>query len=307
LLKTVGFDPVVYDNLSTGHREFVRWGDLVEGDIRDGARLLEALRHYRPHAVLHFAALAYVGESVEQPAKYYDTNVCGSQKLLDACVKAGVRTIVFSSTCATYGVPARLPIAENDPQRPISPYGRTKLIVEQMIKDYAHAYGLRYMSLRYFNAAGADPEGVLSERHFPETHLIPLALQSAAGTLPYLKVFGDDHPTRDGTCVRDYIHVADLATAHVSALEDLLAGGDSAEINLGAGAPSSIMDVIRSIQRVTDRSVPIVVDGHRVGDPPELFADTRLAYDRLGFEPKMSDIDTIVATAAPSFGLAVRH
>jgi UDP-arabinose 4-epimerase len=289
LLKTVGFDPVVYDNLSTGHREFVRWGDLVEGDIRDGARLLEALRHYRPHAVLHFAALAYVGESVEQPAKYYDTNVCGSQKLLDACVKAGVRTIVFSSTCATYGVPARLPIAENDPQRPISPYGRTKLIVEQMIKDYAHAYGLRYMSLRYFNAAGADPEGVLSERHFPETHLIPLALQSAAGTLPYLKVFGDDHPTRDGTCVRDYIHVADLATAHVSALEDLLAGGDSAEINLGAGAPSSIMDVIRSIQRVTDRSVPIVVDGHRVGDPPELFADT------------------IVATAAPSFGLAVRH
>jgi UDP-arabinose 4-epimerase len=304
LLSASGFDPIVYDNLSTGHREFAKWGEFVEGDIRDDTRLVEALRHHRPVAVIHFAALAYVGESVEHPAKYYDVNVVGSQRLLDACRLAKVRNLVFSSSCATYGTPSRLPIAESDLQRPISPYGWTKLVAEQMIRDSARAYGLRYTSLRYFNAAGADPDGVLCERHSPETHLIPLALQSAAGRIPFLSVFGDDYPTPDGTCIRDFIHVSDLAVAHVLALKRLLDGGGNAEINLGAGIRTSIGDVLRAIRKITARSVPIRIEARRPGDPPELVADTRAAVEKLGFTPRLSDLETIIRTAAPSFGLA---
>lgn len=302
LLSAKGFVPVVYDNLSTGHKDIVRWGPFVEGDVLDTKRLIKTLNKHRPRAVIHFAAVAYVGESVENPSKYYNTNVAGSLSLLDACRETDTRTLVFSSTCATYGIPETLPISERTPQRPINPYGRSKLAVEHMIEDYSQAYGLRYLILRYFNASGADPDGDLCERHDPETHLIPRALLSAAGRLPRLQIFGDDYATRDGTCVRDYIHVTDLARAHVLALEHLLAGGESLAVNLGAGRATSIREILDAVHRVTDRAVPIAIEHRRAGDPPALVADITLARQKLGFVPNLSDIDTILRTAAAAFG-----
>ena len=305
LLAAAGIEPIVYDNLVTGHRGAVRWGPLVKGDIQDTDLLIRTLGEYKPHAVIHFAASAYVGESVEDPAKYYLNNVAGSLSLLEACRRVQVMKIVFSSTCATYGTPANLPIRETTPQNPISPYGRSKLMVEQILEDYDSAYGLRYVSLRYFNACGADPEGELREDHEPETHLIPRALLCASGKLDRLALFGDDHETLDGTCVRDYIHVTDLARAHVQAVQYLIDGKESLAVNLGSGQGTSIREVLDAIGRLTARPVPTVVAPKRPGDPPILIADSTLASKRLGFVAQLSDIDTIIRTAAPSFGLAV--
>lgn len=305
-LANDGFIPIAFDNLALGHRDAVRWGPLVEADIRDEAAVAKAIRQHAVQAVIHFAAFAYVGESVEAPAKYYRNNVGGTLSLLDACRGEGVDKLVFSSSCATYGVPDVLPITEAAPQRPINPYGRTKLVVEQVLADYAHAYGMRYIALRYFNAAGADPEGEIGERHDPETHLIPLALLAAAGRRDALEVFGDDYDTPDGTCIRDYIHVTDLARAHVLALRHLLDEGECLALNLGSGTGNSIREVIDSVERVTGRRVPHVIRPRRPGDPPVLYADPHLAKERLGFETELSEMDTIVGTAAAFFGLEVR-
>ncbi|AHK42536.1 MULTISPECIES: UDP-glucose 4-epimerase GalE [Ensifer] len=305
-LDEAGFLPVVYDNLSTGHRTNVRWGPLVEGGLEDTDRIVEAIRTFKPECLIHFAASAYVGESVEDPGKYYRNNVAGSVSLLEACRQAGLARVVFSSTCATYGVPPRLPITEDTIQLPVNPYGRTKLMIELMLGDYARAYGFRSVALRYFNAAGADPDGQLTERHDPETHLIPRALMAAAGRLDRLDVFGDDYDTPDGTCIRDYIHVMDLAEAHVAAVDYLRNGGEPLKANLGSGHGTSVRQVIDAIHQVTRRRVPVQLLARRAGDPPVLYADTTWARRTLGFRPSLSNIETIIRTAAPGFGLEVR-
>jgi UDP-arabinose 4-epimerase len=296
-LQRDGFTPVAYDNLSTGHRESVRWGPLVEGDIADTALLAAALQSSGATAVIHFAASAYVGESVLDPARYYQNNVLGTLSVLEACRRAGVNVVVFSSSCATYGVHHQ-PISESDRQEPINPYGRTKLIGEGMLADFSSAYGLRFAALRYFNAAGADPEGELGEWHDPETHLIPRALLAADGRVPQLEVFGGDYPTPDGTCVRDYVHVTDLAHAHVLAMRHLLGGGQNLHLNLGAGIGSSIREVLRTVEQVVGRKVPHVMSPRRAGDPASLTADISKARTVLGFQPRHSDLTTIIRTAA---------
>jgi UDP-arabinose 4-epimerase len=306
LLSRSDVEPVVYDNLTTGNRSAVRWGPLVQGDILDTSHLAKTLARFEPDAVIHFAASAYVGESVEDPSKYYRNNVTGTLSLLNACREAKIDKIIFSSSCATYGVPAILPINEATPQTPVNPYGRTKLIAEQMLGDFAAAYGLRYVALRYFNACGADPDGELGEWHDPETHLIPRALLAAGGRIPHLAVFGDDYETPDGTCIRDYIHVTDLAHAHVLALRHLVGGGGSLAVNVGTGRGSSIRQILEAVIRVIDREVPIELHPRRRGDPPALYADPALAREALGFAPSYSDLDTIVRTAAPFFGLEAR-
>ena len=293
--------PVTFDNLSRGSERAVQWGPLVVGDILDPGAVSSAIEAYNPEAVIHFAALAYVGESVTDPASYYGVNVSGTYSLLEACRRAGVDRVVFSSSCATYGVPERLPIAEETEQRPINPYGRTKLIGENMLRDYASAYGLRHVILRYFNAGGADPEGEVGEWHQPETHLIPRALMAAYGGIEYLSVFGDDYDTKDGTCVRDYIHVCDLARAHALAVDYLAAGGADIALNLGTGRGVSVRDILQSVAALTSIEVPIVVQPRRAGDPPALYADPSRAQQVLGFRAEMSDIDTIVRTASPFF------
>ena len=303
-LRAEGFLPVSYDNLSTGNRKAVRWGPLIEADIADTAAFVDACERYRPEALIHFAASAYVGESVADPAKYYRNNVCGMFSSLEACRLAGVRKVVFSSSCAVYGAPSVTRVDERAPLLPVSPYGRTKLIGENMLQDFSEAYGMRYAALRYFNAAGADPEGELGEWHDPETHLIPRALLAAAGRIDRLEIFGDDYPTPDGTCVRDYIHVSDLARAHLIALRRLLEGSDSMRLNLGAGRGSSVQEVIETIARVTELKIPVVVKPRRPGDSPVLYAETTLARRILGFVPELSDLETIVRTAAPTFGVA---
>jgi UDP-glucose-4-epimerase GalE len=295
-LATRGFVPVVYDNLINGHRWAVQWGPLVEGDIRDREKLAETLRHYRISAVLHFAAFAYVGESMRSPERYFDNNVIGSLSLLDAVLAAGVRHVVFSSSCATYGVPDQMPICEDTPQDPINPYGETKLAVERALHWYGKASGMTWAALRYFNAAGADPEGQLGEHHAPETHLIPLVLQAAHSGKTF-EVYGSDYPTADGTCVRDYIHVSDLAEAHVLALEYLLNGGDSIALNLGTGRGYSVREVIQVAQAVTGRKVPHRIAERRPGDPAVLVADPTRAGEVLRWSAQQSGLDSIVSSA----------
>lgn len=297
--------PVAYDNLSTGHRDAVRYGPFAPGDVRDAGAVDYVLRHHRIAAVIHFAASAYVGESMTNPGLYYDNNLGGMIGLLAGCHGAGVDRIVFSSSCATYGAPQRLPIAETTAQAPINPYGRTKLICEGMLADHAAAHGLRYAALRYFNAAGADPEGELFERHDPETHLLPLALRAAAGQGPALQVFGTDYPTPDGTCIRDYIHVCDLARAHVLALRHLLKDGEPLHLNLGTGQGVSVRQIIAGIEAMTGRQMPVIWGPRRPGDPPALVADPTAARLRLGFQPERSDLATMLADAALLYGL--RH
>jgi UDP-arabinose 4-epimerase len=306
-LAASGYLPITLDNLSRGHREDVRWGPLIEADTRQTARVAAALRQYRVAAVIHFAAFAYVGESVTRPEDYYDNNVGGTLSLLRACRQAKVDKVLFSSSCATYGVPDRVPIAEEAPQRPITPYGRTKLIGEQVLADFAGAYGLRHAILRYFNAAGADPEGELAERHDPETHLIPRALMAVAGRSPALEILGTDYPTPDGTCIRDYIHVSDLAEGHRLALDHLLRGGPDLALNLGTGQGHSVLDVLRAIRRATGREVPTRLCPRRPGDPPALVADPGRARRVLGFAPRLSDIETMIRHAAPGFGVELCH
>ncbi len=305
MLRAAGFHPVVYDNLSMGHRESVKWGELYEGDLVDNLSLTTAIAAVNPIAVIHLAASAYVGESVTDPAKYYLNNVVGMESLLRACRVQGVSNIIFSSSCATYGIPSTDVINERTEQRPINPYGRTKLIGEQMLQDFAEAYGVKFAILRYFNACGADLDGEIGERHSPETHLIPRVLMAASGTIPEIEVFGTDFPTRDGTCIRDYIHVVDLANAHVRALQLLLAGGQNLKVNLGSGRGHSIREILLSVERIASRRVPTVFKPRREGDPPSLVADVTFARSALGFSPQYSDIETIIRTSAPFFGLRI--
>lgn len=302
-----GFLPVVYDSLSTGHREFVRWGPLVEGDLLDAGTLAGAFAEHRPVVALHFAACAYVGESFEDPARYYANNVIGTLHLLDAARSAGNVPIVFSSSCAVYGEPRGVPITEDAVLAPVNPYGRTKLAVEHALADYEAAYGLRSLRLRYFNAGGGDPDGEVGESHEPETHLVPRAILAALGRLDELAIFGDDYPTPDGTAVRDYIHVTDLADAHVAAVSHLLGGGDGIAVNLGTGRGFSVQEVVDAVERVTGRYVPRRVIGRRQGDPAVLVADGSRARKLLGFTAPHSDIDTIVRTAHAWLAREGRH
>lgn len=291
-----GMTPVTYDNLSRGHREAVQWGPLVAGDLGDGARLRETMHQYDVKAIVHLAAYAYVGESIAHPARYFENNVTKGLVLLDAAVECGVRHFVFSSSCATYGVPAEPLIQEDTPQLPINPYGETKLAMERALRWYGEAYGLQSVILRYFNAAGADPDGDLGEEHSPETHVIPLVLAAADGAGTF-KIFGDDYDTPDGTCVRDFIHVTDLAVAHVQALQHLEAGRGSRALNLGTGVGHSVLEVIRAVDEATGRSVPWQIAPRRSGDPAVLVADCSRANQILGWRPVSSDLRTIIETA----------
>ena len=295
-LAEAGFRPVVYDNLSNGHARAVQWGPFEQGDIRDGARLDEVIARHRPVAVLHFAALIEVGESVKAPGRFYENNVGGALSLIEAARRGGIDKLVFSSTCATYGDPVRLPMDEDHPQSPLNPYGRTKLMIEQALADYDAYAGFRSVSLRYFNAAGADELGRIGESHEPETHAIPLALQTALGLREGFKLFGDDYDTRDGTAVRDYVHVLDLADAHVRALRYLLDGGETTVFNLGTGEGTTVRELVAAIHRTTNRPLPVEVVSRRPGDAPCLVADSSRATTVLGWRPTRS-LDDIVRSA----------
>lgn len=295
-LSAAGHQVWVYDNLSRGHRRAIPEGMLIEGEVADRPRLVAALRDHEIDAVMHFAAFALVNESVNDPAIYYRNNVIAALELLDAMREAGVNRFVFSSTTATYGEPDEIPIPESTPQRPINPYGFTKLVIEQALADYAAAYGLGYAALRYFNAAGAHPDGDIGEDHDPETHLIPIVLQVALGQRDRITIFGDDYPTADGTCVRDYIHVDDLADAHLRAL-DRLRPGSGLCLNLGTGRGTSVREIIEACRRVTGHAIPEIIGTRRAGDPPALIADAGLAADVLGWKPRYTEIEPIVETA----------
>jgi UDP-glucose 4-epimerase len=295
-LTEAGFSPVVYDNLSNGHAWAVQWGPLEEGDIRDAARLDAVIAKHQPIAVLHFAALIEVGESVKAPGRFYENNVAGTLSLIEAARRGGIDKMVFSSTCATYGEPVRLPMDETHPQSPLNPYGRTKLMVEQALADYDAYAGFRSVALRYFNAAGADDKGRIGESHDPETHAIPLALQAALGKRSGFTVFGEDYDTRDGTAVRDYVHVLDLADAHVRALRYLIDGGETTAFNLGTGEGTTVRELIDAIQRKTNRPFPTDTAARRSGDAPCLVADSARAAAILGWRPTRS-LDDIVHSA----------
>ena len=299
-LKEAGYTVLVLDNLIYGHRELVEQVlqvKLICGDICDRPLLDQIFTQYNIQAVLHFAAYAYVGESVENPAKYYRNNVAGTLTLLEAMVQAGISCFVFSSTCATYGHPQQIPLTEDHPQAPINPYGMSKLMVEQMLSDFNHAYGLRSVRFRYFNAAGADPEGRLGEDHNPETHLIPLVLLTALGQRDQITIFGTDYETPDGTCIRDYIHVADLAQAHVLGLEYLWSGGETSVFNLGNGGGFSVQQVIKAAESVTGCKIPIVEGYRRAGDPAMLIGSATKAQSVLNWQPQYPEIEIILEHA----------
>lgn len=296
-LALAGYRPVVVDDLGNGHADAVRWGPLEVADVGDVPVMQRILAEHRPAAIVHFAALAYVGDSVVDPEAYYRNNVGGALGLLHAARAEGVDKIIFSSTCATYGVPDAVPISEDHPTDPINPYGASKLMVERILVDYGAAYGMRHVSLRYFNAAGADRDGEIGECHDPETHLIPRVIQAALGERDHVDVNGTDYPTDDGTAVRDYIHVEDLADAHVRALTHLLGAGPSVTLNLGTGRGYSVLEVIRAVERHSGAPVPVRHAARREGDPPILVADARRAHDVLGWRPRHSDLDVIVQTA----------
>jgi len=297
ILHQRGYRPVVVDNLSRGHRRAVKWGDFKEADLSDSNALAWIMKKYKVKAVMHFAAFAYVGESMSDPALYYQNNVVAALSLLNAMREADCRAFIFSSTCATYGIPASIPIVEENPQNPINPYGWTKLMVEKILDDFDRAYGFSHVNLRYFNAAGADPEGEIGEDHDPETHLIPLVFDAALGKRPNISIFGNDYPTPDGTCIRDYIHVIDLAEAHVLALEHLLGGGDSRSYNMGNNAGYSVLEVIESARKITGREITAVNADRRVGDPPTLVGSSEKIKKELGWKPKYPDLETIIETA----------
>jgi UDP-arabinose 4-epimerase len=296
-LAEAGHDGIVFDNLSCGHREFVRWGPLVEGDIRDSTALESLFKTHHIDAVVHLAALAYVGESVKVPGQYYDVNVNGTRVLLDAMVRAEVSQIVFSSSCAVYGQPDSLPIVEGTRCNPINPYGFTKFACERMMDDFGHAYGVRSVPLRYFNAAGAEETGEIGEDHSPETHLIPLVLEAASGARSNIQVFGTDYETPDGTAIRDYVHVCDLARAHVLAVQYLLAGGGSIALNLARGWGASVREVVDAASAVTGCKIDARDAQRRSGDPAILVADATLAQNLLGWSAKRSDLATVISDA----------
>jgi UDP-arabinose 4-epimerase len=296
-LARAGFTPVAYDNLSSGHAWAVKWGPLVAADVLDSAGLASAFRRFKPVAVLHFAASAYVGESVHNPGKYYRNNVGGTLSLLEAAVEHGVKRVIFSSTCSTYGVPSEIPIRETHAQNPINPYGASKLMAERMLADFGAAHDLKSVTLRYFNAAGADADGEIGEDHTPETHLVPLVLDAAAGLCPHATIFGDDYDTADGTCIRDYVHVSDLADAHVLALKALMGGAPSTAYNLGNGRGFSVREIIAAARRITKRPIAEKVEARRPGDPPRLAGDATRALTELGWVPRFAGIDNILKTA----------
>jgi len=296
LLAECGHDVVIVDNLAEGHRAAVGKLPLVEADLLDQTTITETLRKHRTEAVMHFAAFAYVGVSVREPAKYYHNNIVGTLALLDAMRAADVKRIVFSSTCATYGVPTKVPIREDHPQAPINPYGFTKLAIERALADYARAYGLGYSALRYFNASGAASDGTIGEDHDPETHLIPLVLQVALGQRESVEIFGTDYPTPDGTCIRDYIHVDDLASAHLAAIERL-GEGSALKLNLGTGRGASVQEVVDIAREITGHKIPTKHAPRREGDPPELVADPAAAKRELGWEAKHKDMRGIIESA----------
>lgn len=296
-LALAGYVPITFDNLEHGHEWAVKWGPLERGDITNERDLHRVFDAWRPEAVIHFAAYAYVAESSVEPLKYYQNNVTGTINLLKACVKGNCKRLVFSSSCATYGIPERLPVTESAPQAPINPYGFTKLIVERMLREAESAYGIRHVILRYFNAAGADPDGELGECHRPETHLIPLILFAAMGRSNSIKIFGNDYPTADGTCVRDYVHVSDLAHAHVVALEWLAAGNPSDSFNLGNGIGVSVGEAIRISERITGKRIPTELLPRRFGDPPVLISDVAKATQVLGWTPRFPEVEQQIAHA----------
>lgn len=296
-LARAGFQPVVFDNLSTGWKGAVQWGPLVQGDLMDRAAIDAALAEHRPVAVMHFAALSLVGESMQDPGRYWRLNVGGALNLLEACAAAGVRNFVFSSTCATYGDQDGVLLTEETPQRPINAYGGSKLAIEQMLQDFGKSAGISHVIFRYFNVAGADPEGETGEQHVPETHLIPLMLDAVAGKRPALTVFGTDYPTRDGTCVRDYVHVTDLADAHVLGLRRLLDGKGNGVFCLGTGRGFSVSEVIEASRAVTNREVPVVIGGRRAGDAAALVSSSTHATLELGWEPQHSSLRQMIGDA----------
>ena len=297
LVAKAGLVPVVLDNLVYGHEHAVKWGPFVKGDLNDPALLEHVFREYGITSVIHFAAFTYVGESVTAPRKFFRNNVVNTLNLLDVMLDCGVKEIVFSSTCATYGEPIAVPISEDHPQAPSTPYGESKLMVERALHWYQGAYGLRYAALRYFNAAGADPEGELGEEHDPETHLIPLTIAAALGKAPPLSVFGTDFPTADGTAVRDYVHVSDLAAAHLLALSQLERGTERIQLNLGTGRGHSVRQVIAAVEKVSGKRVPFREVARRPGDPAALIADARRAADSLGWRPQYPELETIARDA----------
>ena len=298
-LAHAGHSVTVYDNLSTGHRDLVKWGPFFEGDILDGERLRSCLKSVRPDGIVHFAAFSQVGESVQNPGKYIRNNIGGTLNLLEAMRDTGVRNIVVSSSAAVYGIPEQMPITEECPADPINPYGETKLFMERMLADFARACGLSWTALRYFNAAGCDPEGETGERHTPETHLIPRALMALDGKIRDFHIMGDDYPTPDGTCIRDYIHVSDLASAHIRAVERLARGGDGEGIalNLGTGEGLSVKQILHAIENVTGRTLPHTMGPRRAGDPPCLVADASRALEVLGWKPDHSGAEEIIRDA----------
>ena len=296
-LRDRGMDCVVYDNLVTGHIEAVGDAPFVKGDIFDKELLLKTFAEYKVDSVVHFAAYSQVGESMAHPAKYYRNNVAGTLSLLDAMLEGGVKYLVFSSSAATYGESGEGLITEDSPQRPTSVYGQTKLMMEQFMADFDRAYGMKYVALRYFNAAGAHKSGEIGEAHDPESHLIPVILQAALGVRDHIGIYGDDYPTRDGTCIRDYIHITDLADAHIRALEYLKNGGKSTHYNLGNGNGFSVKEVIETARRVTGRAIPARVEGRRPGDPATLVASSEKIKRELGWDPQYDSLEEIVASA----------
>jgi len=296
-LSASGFNPVTFDSLEHGRRSAVRWGPFVHGEVGDTQLLSRTVREYRIEAVIHFAAYAYVGESMHAPERYFRNNVAGTLSLLDAVRANSVEHIVFSSTCATYGLPDSVPIDEAHPQRPVNPYGESKLFLERALHWYGMAHGLRYMALRYFNAAGADSDGEIGECHDPETHLIPSVIEAALGKREVIEIYGTDYPTPDGTAIRDYIHVTDLADAHVRALRYLRANGESSYLNLGTGNGYSVREVVDAVSACAGRPIPVRECARRPGDPPVLVADASRARRVLDWEPRYSGLETIVATA----------
>ncbi|WP_448949798.1 UDP-glucose 4-epimerase GalE [Labrys neptuniae] len=300
-LAEAGYNPVVVDNLSLGHADAVKWGPLEVGDIRNSVFLNKVIAKYSPEVVMHFAASSNVGESVNDPTKYYSNNILGSLSLLEAVRQNEIGSFILSSTCAVYGIPTCLPILENAPRNPISPYGATKLAVEHALADYGNAYGLKWAAMRYFNAAGADLNGELGERHEPETHVIPLAIQAALSHRPIFNVNGRDYQTPDGSAIRDYVHVADIADAHVRAVNYLRAGGESAAFNLGTGIGTSVLEILDAVQRRTGRRIDIRFQPRRPGDPASLYAAAGRAAELLDWHPQYRDIDTIVGSAVSWF------
>lgn len=297
LLSKRGYKTVVFDNLVSGHREFAKWGDFVLGDLANKDQIRSCFKKYQIGAVMHFSAFAYVNESVIDPAKYYRNNVANTLNLLDMMRESGVNKFIFSSSCATYGYPREISISENHPQSPMNPYGKSKLMVEDILKDYDKAYGIKFINLRYFNAAGADPEGEIGEWHDPETHLIPLAIYAALGRKEFLRIFGTDYPTKDGTCVRDYVHVSDLADAHILGLEYLEEKKVSDSFNLGNDKGHSVREVVDMVRRIAGKNFNVIESDRREGDAPILISDSKKAKEILGWIPKYNSLETIVETA----------